>query len=161
MTDRADTRRVALSTPAGFLAFGFGSGLAPVAPGTAGTLAAVPFAVLLKALPAVAFWPLWAALALLGVWLCGVTARRLGVHDHGGIVWDEMVGYWLAVALVPLHWAWMLAGFVVFRALDIVKPWPIRVLDRRLGGGLGVMVDDIAAGAATLAILALAQRWLA
>jgi phosphatidylglycerophosphatase A len=160
VTDRAETRRVALSTPTGFLAFGFGSGLSPVAPGTAGTLAAVPFALLLKALPAVAFWPLWAALALVGIWLCGATARRLGVHDHGGIVWDEMVGYWLAVALVPMHWAWLLAGFVLFRVFDIVKPWPIRALDRRLAGGFGVMADDVAAGAATLALLALAQHLL-
>ncbi len=161
MTDPARVREVALSTPTGFLAFGFGSGLAPRAPGTAGTVAAVPFAILLKALPSVAFWPVWVALALLGIWLCGVTARRLGEHDHGGIVWDEMVGYWLAVALVPMHWAWLLAGFVLFRVFDILKPWPIRALDRRLGGGFGVMVDDIVAGAVTLALLAGAQGLLA
>lgn len=154
-------RRVALSTPTGFLAFGFGAGLSPVAPGTAGTLVAVPFALLLKALPAAVFWPLLATLAVLGVALCGAAGRRLGVHDHGGIVWDEMVGYWLAVALVPAEWGWMLAAFVVFRALDILKPWPIRALDRRLGGGFGVMVDDLVAGAATLGLLALAQRLLA
>lgn len=147
------TRQVALGTPAGFLAFGFGSGLAPVAPGTFGTLAAIPFAVLLKLAPAMVYWPILAAAFALGVWLCGLTSERLGQHDPGGIVWDEMVAYWLAVAFVPLHWAWLAAAFVLFRFFDILKPWPIRRVEKRFGGGLGIMLDDVVAALYAMALL--------
>jgi phosphatidylglycerophosphatase A len=139
-------RQVALTTPDGFLAFGFGTGLLTRAPGTMGTLAAVPFAFLLKLLGAAALWLVLLALFLFGAWLCGRVSARLGVDDYGGIVWDEMVGYWLAVALVPLHWGWLLAGLVLFRFFDIVKPWPVRAIDRKVGGGTGVVMDDVAAG---------------
>lgn len=155
--DRAKLRRVALATPVGFLATGLGAGLAPRAPGTFGTLAAVPFAILLKSLPLTMFAAAWLALMLAGVALCQAAGRRLGVPDHGAIVWDEMVGYWLAVALVPLHWAWLAAGFVLFRVFDIAKPWPVGWLERRAPGGWGVMLDDVAAGAMTLGVLALAN----
>ncbi len=143
--DRSKTRKVALATPTGFLAFGLGSGLSPKAPGTAGTVAALVFAIPLVALP------LWAGLALvglsfaLGCYLCGETSRRLGVHDHGGIVWDEFVGMWLVLLFVPFELVWWLAAFVLFRAFDIVKPWPIRWLDRHVTGGFGIMVDDLLA----------------
>jgi phosphatidylglycerophosphatase A len=152
---------VALSTPAGFLAFGFGSGLSPKAPGTVGSLAAMPFAVVLVQMP------LWASLGVVliafaaGIHLCSVTGRALGVHDHGGMVWDEFVGFWLVLLFIPFHWAWWLAAFALFRLFDIAKPWPIRWLDRRVGGGLGVMIDDVLAGVYALLPLVLLQRWLA
>jgi phosphatidylglycerophosphatase A len=143
--------------PIHFLAFGFGSGAAPVAPGTFGTLAAVPIFLLLNQLNVGLYLLVVGALAVLGVWLCHVTARDLGEHDHGGIVWDEMVGYWLTMAAAPAGWLWLAAGFALFRLFDIWKPWPIRIADRRLHGGLGIMLDDIlAAGFAWLCL-----QWLA
>jgi phosphatidylglycerophosphatase A len=159
----AETRRVALRTPAGLFAFGFGSGLARFAPGTMGTLAAVPFALLLKQLPGFAYGAALAALFLAGVWFCGAASRALGRHDPGGIVWDEMVGYWLTVALLPPAWGWWLAAFVLFRVFDILKPWPIRQAERSFGGGWGIMLDDVLA--ALYALLALEglqfllERW--
>ena len=156
----ADLRRVALRTPAGFLAFGLGAGLSRYAPGTAGTLVAVPFAVLLKQLPPNLFLPAVAALFLVGVYLCGTASRMLGRHDPGNIVWDEMVGYWLTVAFLPMTWGWWLAGFVIFRFFDILKPWPIRRLERAFGGGLGIMVDDVLAALYAMLVLAALQRFL-
>lgn len=155
-----DVRRVALRTPAGFLAFGFGSGLARHAPGTIGTLAAVPLGWFLKQLPAIGYGAGLLALFLLGVYVCGAASRRLGRHDPGGIVWDEMVGFWLTVALVPVSWAWWLAAFLLFRFFDIVKPWPIRQLETRLPGGFGIMFDDVIAALYALLVLAAAQRLL-
>ena len=160
-TDRDKTIHVALATPTGFLAFGLGSGLSPKAPGTAGTAAALVFAVPLVTLP------LWAGLVLvalafaLGCYLCGEASRQLGVHDHGGIVWDEFVGMWLVLLFVPFEWFWWLAAFVAFRVFDILKPWPIRWLDRRVGGGFGVMVDDLLAAVYALVCLLLLQLVLA
>jgi phosphatidylglycerophosphatase A len=158
--DRAAVGRIVLGTPTGFLAFGFGSGLSPLAPGTMGTLMAVPFVFLLKSQGSLVFWLAMLLLFLLGVGLCGRVSRKLGVHDHGGIVWDEMVGYWLSVAFVPLQWPWLLAAFVLFRFFDIVKPWPIRQLDERVSGGFGIMLDDVVAALFTVAVLALAQGLL-
>ena len=128
------------------LSLGFGSGLAPKAPGTFGTLAAIPLYLVLQPLPLWAFVTVTLLFALLGIYLCGATARTLGVHDHGGIVWDEIVGYLITMIAVPPDWRWMLAGFLLFRFFDILKPWPIRWLDRRVGGGFGIMIDDVLAG---------------
>ena len=139
--------------PVQFLAFGFGSGLAPKGPGTAGTLVAIPLYLL------IAQWSLFhytiAVLlaAAVGVWICGAASRQLEVHDHPGIVWDEFVGYWITMWAVPLNWAWVLAGFVVFRVFDIFKPWPISVLDRKVGGGFGIMIDDVLAGVMACIVL--------
>lgn len=144
-TGKPDLRKVALGSPSGLLAFGFGSGLSPIAPGTMGTLVAIPFVFALKGLGEVGFWIALILFFLLGVELCGRVSQKLGVHDHGGIVWDEMVGYWLAVAFVPLQWQWLLAAFVLFRFFDIVKPWPIRQLDKKVSGGFGIMIDDVVA----------------
>ena len=99
-------------------------------------------------------------LFLLGVQLCGSVSRKLGVHDHGGIVWDEMVGYWLSAAFVPLQWHWLLAAFLLFRFFDILKPWPIRQLDKNVSGGFGIMIDDVVAALFTVLILAVLQRFL-
>lgn len=156
LTTDPETRRIALRTPTGLLAFGFGSGLSRYAPGTMGTLVAVPIGLLLKGLPPAAYWIALALLFGLGVYLCDRASRALGRADPGGIVWDEMVGYWLAVALVPVSWAWWLAAFLLFRFFDILKPWPIRQLERRVAGGLGVMLDD---AVAALYVLALLEAW--
>ncbi|MBS7326280.1 MAG: phosphatidylglycerophosphatase A [Thiopseudomonas sp.] len=138
-----------------FLAFGFGSGLARKAPGTWGTLAGMPFVPLLQNISLPLALAVITLATLFGIWLCGKVADDLGVHDHGGIVWDEIVGIWITLVLLPAHWGWWLAGFVAFRFFDILKPWPIRVLDRRLGGGLGIMLDDVLAGVfAALVLLA-------
>lgn len=153
-------KALALGTPSGFLAFGFGSGLSRLAPGTMGTLVAIPFAILLKNLSVPVFWMVLLVLFWLGVWVCDRVSRKLGVHDHGGIVWDEMVGYWLTVAFVPLQWTWLLAGFLLFRFFDIYKPWPIRLLDKNVSGGFGIMIDDILAAIFSLILLAAAQYFL-
>lgn len=153
-------RAVALGTLPGFLAFGFGSGLSRYAPGTAGTLAAIPPALLLTALPTIGFWALLLALFALGVWLCEVSSKRLGQGDPGGIVWDEMVGFWLTVAVVPVHWAWWLAAFLLFRFFDIVKPWPVSLAESRFGGGLGIMLDDVIAALYAMIVLVAMQRGL-
>ena len=155
--DRSTLKKVALTTPSGLLAFGFGSGLSPFAPGTMGTLVAIPFIFALKSLGTPGFWIVLLLLFLLGIWLCDQVSRKLGVHDHGGIVWDEMVGYWLSMAFVPLQWQWLLAAFVLFRFFDIVKPWPIRQLDQKVSGGFGIMIDDIVAALFTIIILAVLQ----
>lgn len=139
-----------------FLAFGFGTGLAKKAPGTWGTLAGLAVMPLLYWLP-LPLALLWIVLAsVFGVWLCGLVAEDLGVPDHGGIVWDEMVGIWLTLIMLPNSLLWWVLGFVLFRILDIVKPWPISWLDRRVAGGLGIMLDDMLAGViAGLLLLAL------
>lgn len=161
----AEQRRRLLASPAGWLACGFGSGLAPVAQGTAGSLAALLPWLLLRQLPLPVYVLVLLAAFGFGVWACGVAGRALQVADHRSIVWDEFVGQW--VALLPLllpRWmpagpaalAWsMLAGLALFRLFDVWKPWPIRWLDRRVKGGLGVMVDDLLAGVFAALLLAL------
>ena len=138
--------RVVLGHPVHFLAFGLGSGLSPVAPGTAGSLAAIPLAWLM----AQAGWPVYAVLTLLalvaGFWICGRSATLLGVHDHRGIVWDEFVGQFIALFLVPWLWYWVLGAFLLFRFFDIVKPWPARIFDRDFHNGVGIVMDDVVAG---------------
>ncbi|SRR5690554_6372866 len=143
-----------------FLAFGFGSGLARRAPGTWGTLAGLAFVPLLQLISLPLALLIIATASVFGVWLCGKVADDLGVHDHGGIVWDEFVGIWITLVLLPAHWGWWLAGFIAFRFFDILKPWPIRALDRRLGGGLGIMLDDILAGICAALVLLAASLWL-
>lgn len=148
-----------LRSPVQFLAFGFGSGLSPRAPGTAGTAVAVPLYWLVSGLNLPLYTLFVLVTAVLGVWICGHASRQLGVHDHPGIVWDEFVGYWIAMWALPAQWPWMLSAFLVFRVFDIVKPWPISMLDRKVKGGLGIMVDDILAGVMTCTTVHLAL-WL-
>jgi len=139
--------------PVHFLAFGLGSGASPKAPGTAGTLAAVPLWYLLAQTPLTIYLLLVLGAFVIGIWLCGRTSRDLGVHDHGGIVWDEFVGYWITMIAVPVDWIWALAGFILFRLFDILKPWPIGPVDRRIHGGLGIMLDDVLAGIMAAGVL--------
>lgn len=142
-----------------FLAFGLGSGAAPKAPGTFGTLAAIPFYVLLAQLPVMTYTLVIIAAFIFGVYLCEQASKDMGVHDHGGIVWDEFVGYWIAMIALPFHWAWIIAGFVLFRVFDILKPWPISWLDKRVHGGFGIMIDDVIAGIFAAVILQIAYRF--
>ncbi|GAB4392234.1 MAG: phosphatidylglycerophosphatase A [Gammaproteobacteria bacterium] len=127
-------------------AFGFGSGLAKKMPGTCGTLAALPVAVLLSFLPYMIHGAVIVVAFFIGIYLCGRAARQLGVPDHPGIVWDEFVGYWITVYLIPNHWYWYLLGFGLFRLFDVVKPWPISWFDKNIEGGFGIMLDDVFAG---------------
>jgi len=142
-----------LKSPVHFLAFGFGSGLAPKAPGTVGTLMAVPLYLLLVQLPLTYYVVALLVATVAGVWLCGESARLLGVHDHGGIVWDEFVGFWLTMLMAPAGWLWIVVGFALFRLFDIWKPWPIRMIDQKVDSGLGIMLDDILAGVYALVVL--------
>lgn len=139
--------------PIHFLAYGFGSGLSPKAPGTFGTIMAVICYLPLSLLPLNGYLFVVAVSMIAGVYICGKAAEDLGVHDHGGIVWDEFAGFWVTMIAVPNHWAAILAGFILFRFFDIVKPWPISWLDKRVKGGFGIMVDDILAGLYSLGIL--------
>jgi phosphatidylglycerophosphatase A len=147
--------------PAHIIALGAGAGLAPVAPGTAGTLLAFPLYWLLAAFSTstVALAVLGAAF-LLGVWACGATGRALGVADHGAMVWDEIVAFAVVLVFTPPGWQWQLGAFLLFRFFDIVKPPPIRHFDRRLKNGFGVMFDDLLAAGYTLLVLAVGQRLL-
>ena len=140
--------KTVFSSPQMFLAFGFGSGLAKYVPGTMGTLASIPLYLLLAQLPS-----LWYGLAVLlaavvGVYLCAYASKALKVHDHSGIVWDEFVGFWITMFMVPLSWEWIFVGFLLFRFFDMVKPWPISLLDKHVHGGFGIMIDDVLAGLA-------------
>lgn len=128
------------------LALGFGTGLARRMPGTVGSLVGIVFYLGLADLPLVWYIISTLVLFILGIWLCGRTARDFGVHDHQSIVWDEIVGYLVTMTAAPAGWGWIAVGFVLFRLFDIWKPWPIRVLDRRVGGGFGIMADDLLAG---------------
>jgi phosphatidylglycerophosphatase A len=141
-------------------AFGFGSGLAPLAPGTAATLLAWPIGWLLGALlPAAWMLALVALLFLAGVWACAVTGRQLGDADHGAMVCDEIVAFLLVLAILPRELPWQAAAFVLFRAFDIAKPPPIRHFERLYRGGFGVMFDDLLAAGYTLILLAAAKRF--
>jgi phosphatidylglycerophosphatase A len=148
-----------LAHPAHFIAFGFGAGRARFAPGTFGTLLGWAMG---AALAPVLAPPLYLALVAvffgLGVWACGVTGRHLGAHDHGGMVWDEVVAFMLVLLIVPATFWWQLAAFVAFRAFDIAKPPPIRALERRWRNGFGVMADDLLAAGYALLVLALVKR---
>ena len=163
MTLGAEQRRALLAHPAGWIACGFGSGLSPFAPGTAGSLAALLPWLVLRELPLPYHALVIVAAFALGVWACEWTVRRLRVADPGAVVWDEFVGQW--IALLPLLWLradglWIFAGFILFRTFDIAKPWPVSWADAKVGGGFGVMLDDAIAGAyAALALMLGLRFW--
>jgi len=135
-----------LTNPIHLLAFGFGSGLAPKAPGTFGTLAAIPIYLLFEPLSLTSYLVVLVLLSLLSFYIAGKSAQMLGVHDHGGIVIDEICGYLVTMALAPAGWQWVVLGFILFRIFDILKPWPINYLDKNISGGLGIVLDDLMAG---------------
>jgi len=138
--------RELLKRPACFLGLGFGSGLASKAPGTFGTLVAVPIYLLLQNLSL----PFYLAIVLIafiaGIWICQKSADWLRQNDPSAVVWDEIVGYLVTMIAAPAGWQWMVLGFVFFRFFDILKPWPINLADKAIHGGLGIMVDDVIAG---------------
>lgn len=144
--------------PVHFLAFGFGSGVLPRAPGTWGTLAAVPIYIAIQDWR----WSYYAVLviimAVVGISICGKTAKDLNVHDHPGIVWDEIVGYLITMFMAPHGWLWVGLGFIWFRIFDVLKPWPIGKIDKKMKGGLGIMADDWLAGIYALIALQ-ASAW--
>jgi len=129
-----------------FLAFGFGSGLARFAPGTFGTLAAIPPYLLLVQLPWAAYAIIVVLAFIIGIRICQIATDDLQVHDFSGIVWDEFVGLWITLFLIPFEWQWLVLGFILFRFFDIIKPWPINYLDKYAKGGFGIMIDDVLAG---------------
>lgn len=148
--------RQLLKSPSLLLGFGFGSGLAPKAPGTFGTLlGALLFIVFWNFFPNQA-WLLVLFGILTGSWICGAATKQVGVHDHGGIVWDEFAGIWLVMWLLPeQNISYWLAAFISFRLFDILKPWPISFLDKKVSGGFGIMLDDLLA-----ALVALIPIWI-
>ncbi len=151
--------RTVLTDPVHFLAFGFGSGLAPFAPGTFGSIPGMLLFWLTMGFGLYVQLAVAVVLCVAGIWICGESARRLGIHDHGGIVWDEIAGMYLTLFVAPVSvFGWVLA-FVLFRLMDIVKPWPIRDLDHRLKGGVGIMLDDLVAALYAALMLGL-YRWL-
>lgn len=146
--------RLRMRNPWHLLATGFGSGLSPFMPGTVGSVAAIPFWWLMTFLPLQLYSLVVLVGISVGVYLCHRTARDMGVHDHGSIVWDEFIGMWITLMAIPvLNGWWVLAGFVIFRIFDIWKPWPIRWFDKNVHGGMGIMVDDIIAGVVSAAVL--------
>lgn len=148
-----------IGNPARFLMFGLGSGLLRPGSGTWGTLAA--WFIWLLVAPYLSNTVIGCSLVisfLFGCWACGVVGKSLGAHDHVGIVWDEFVAFWLVLWLVPSTFLWQLVGFGLFRYFDIAKPPPIKQLDAKIGGGMGVMVDDIVAAAYTLLVVAIMVR---
>ena len=130
----------------GLIACGFGTGAVAVAPGTVGTLIGLPIYWLMQNLSIGYYTLITALLFVFGVWVCGRVATALQVHDHPGIVWDEVVGYLVTMTFAPSGWMWWVAGFVLFRIFDIFKPWPIKFFDSRIPGGFGIMIDDVLAG---------------
>jgi len=144
-----------LKQPIQFLALGFGSGLAPKAPGTFGTLAAIPLFLLLAMLTPLAYLVAVVVMSIAGIYICGKAADDVGVHDHPAIVWDEFVGYFITMFMVPVSWQSILMGFLLFRLFDILKPWPISFIDKNMSGGFGIMFDDILAGVFALVIMQL------
>jgi phosphatidylglycerophosphatase A len=149
-----------LRHPWGWLATGFGSGLAPWAPGTFGSLAALLPWLLLRELPLIAVFAVVIVVFVLGVMASEWAMQKLGGDDPGCVVIDEWVGLWIALFVAPPGWLWLLAGFLLFRLFDIAKPWPVGWLERRLHGGMGVMADDVAAGFMAALVLVLAGIWV-
>ncbi|MDR5617314.1 MULTISPECIES: phosphatidylglycerophosphatase A [Arsenophonus] len=160
MTDAKS--RLKLSNPWHLLATGFGSGLSPIIPGTMGSLAAIPFWLLMYWLLPV--WLCWFIILfgfVVGIVICQRTSDDMQVHDHGSIVWDEFIGMWMTLMVIPLvSWQWVLIAFVLFRFFDMLKPWPIGWFDRQVGGGLGIMLDDIIAAIFAMVIVAALAHWL-
>lgn len=155
------SRRIVLTHPLGWIASGFGVGLAPRAAGTFGSLAALlPWWLWLRDLPIAYYLGVVAISFMLGVWASGWVIDRTKVEDPGVVVWDEFVGQWLALLLAPPHWIWVVVGFALFRLFDIWKPWPVRWADRELHGGFGAMADDALAGLLALAVLQLLAHLL-
>ena len=158
-TDPA-VHKLSLKNPIHFLALGFGSGLAAKAPGTFGTLAAVPLVYLMSFLSLDIFIAITVLSTLIGIYICDKAAKDMDVHDHGAIVWDEVAGLMITMIAAPAGLVWMVVGFALFRFFDILKPWPIRWLDAKVHGGFGIMIDDVLAGIFSLICLQLLVHFI-
>lgn len=145
MSKQPSKTQLVLTHPISLLAFGFGTGLSRHAPGTCGTLIAVPFYYLLHTLPLICYSAILLLAMITGIWICAIAENHIGVPDDPGIVWDEICGYGLTMLAAPQGMLWIVLGFILFRIFDIWKPWPIRQIDRTLKGGVGIMLDDIVA----------------
>ena len=156
---KASVPKRLLRDPGHLLSFGFGSGLSPFAPGTVGTLAAIPLYLLMSRLHPMAYLLVTLASVVLGVYLCERTSKALGAHDHAAIVWDEFAGFFITMLFVPVSLITVILGFCLFRIFDIFKPWPASVIDTRLKGGLGVMLDDVVAGIYAMLVLQIYLRF--
>lgn len=137
--------KIVLRNPIHFLSFGFGSGLSPKAPGTMGTIVAIPIFLAISEFTLSLYLLVVIFILLLGCWTSGKTAKALKVHDHPGIVIDEIAGYLITMIMVPVTWYWVFLGFLFFRLFDIWKPWPISIIDKQVRGGFGIMLDDVLA----------------
>ena len=149
-----------LKDPVVFVALGFGSGLSPWAPGTAGTVIAIPLYVLISSLHTSFYLAITALVSLIGIWVCSYTSKKLNGHDHPAIVIDEIAGYFITMIMAPEGWLWVLIGFILFRIFDIFKPWPISWIDKKVRGGFGIMLDDIVAGIVALILLQLIAYYI-
>ena len=154
------TARQVFTHPVHLLAYGFGAGLSPKAPGTMGTVVAVPLYLLLLYLGDEAYYAATLVGLVVGVFICGYTAGKIGIDDPKGVVWDEIVGYLITMLGLPVNWIWVVGGFLLFRLFDIWKPWPIRWVDRHVKGGLGIMLDDVIAAIFACVVLNLAAYFL-
>jgi phosphatidylglycerophosphatase A len=150
---QVETPKSVWKNPIHFLAFGFGSGASPIAPGTAGTVVGVLFYLVLQPLNLLYYALAVISLFIIGCYLCGKTEKDVGVVDHSGIVWDEIVGYLVTMFAAPRGWIWIILGFILFRFFDITKFWPIKATEEKLSGGLAVMLDDIVAALYALFVL--------
>lgn len=157
---KPELKRLNLANPLHLLAVGFGSGLSPKAPGTMGTLAAVPCYLLVSGLATPWFIALLVLGFVAGIRICQSATDAIGMDDHGGIVWDEFIGFGVTMIAAPAGWQWVVAGFVLFRLFDVLKPWPICWFDRRIHGGLGIMLDDLIAALFALFCMQLLAFWL-
>lgn len=142
-----------LLNPIHLLSLGFGSGLSPKMPGTMGSIVGIGLFIVLPELDWQIYLGIVIVALILGIYLCSATAKALNVHDHPAIVWDEIVGIFITLFMVPKEWIWLLAGFILFRIFDILKPWPISIADKKVPGGLGIMLDDVIAGVFALIII--------
>ncbi|RLV59595.1 phosphatidylglycerophosphatase A [Parashewanella curva] len=152
-TQDTNVRKLSLSNPVHFLALGFGSGLATKAPGTFGTLAAIPLYLVLNQFSLSVYLIVTLIVSIVGIYICDKASKDMGVHDHGAIVWDEVAGLLITMIAAPAGWIWLLIGFALFRFFDIIKPWPIKWLDSKVSGGFGIMIDDVVAGVFALICL--------
>lgn len=155
MTKRNTVPPSVWRNPVHFIAFGLGTGASPYAPGTVGTLLGLPLVWLMAGLSVWVYLFITVALYFFGVWACEKTSNDIGVHDHAGIVIDEVVGYLITMIWVPVNFWTLLIGFLLFRFFDVVKPWPIRWLDKKVKGGTGIMIDDVLAGVFALIMMQL------
>lgn len=157
---KPELKSLSLRDPIHFLALGFGSGLAPKAPGTFGTIAAIPVVYFCHMLPLVIYGALTLVACIIGIKICAYTADALKTHDHPAIVWDEVAGLMVSCLFIVPTWQNLLLAFVIFRFFDIVKPWPIKWADQKVSGGLGIMLDDVIAGAMTAVSLYLIATFI-